>query len=137
MNAQPPNSGIPVSWLRRVPEGYRQPLWRWFILPASALMVRHYGGAWVSGVLQIGDTGLLFSPNKASAFLGKGVIPWQLPFSDIAEVDFKRGKISETILIRHRTGTEKILSARSEPFFHQLQAAVANRPATASATAQD
>lgn len=124
MNQPHNTASIPVSWLRRMPEGYKQPLWRWILLPASALMVRHYGGTWSSGVLELRETALFFTPTKASALFTRGLTAWQIPFGDIRDVEFNRGAASETILIHHTHGTEKILSARSEPFFNALREAI-------------
>lgn len=117
-------ASIPVTSLRRTPPGYRQPLWRWVVLPASAILQHHYGGVWISGDLQLAEDELRFLPTKLGAKFHRSPEAWTLPLGAITEVRCTRGMAMETIDVHHEDGVRRLKSVRSLAFVERLQEAV-------------
>lgn len=114
---------IPAVWLHRFHPGYKLPLWRWILLPATTFMFHRNQGVWVSGNLQAGEEGLTFAPVKLSA--NKSATTWTLQWSEIHDIAFAPGIAMDRITIRHETGTHSLQSARSGPFFERAKERIA------------
>lgn len=114
----------PVAWLRRTPAGYTIPVWRWILLPATALMLKRNGGVWMTGDLELTADELRFTRAKAVKLASTPMESWALAVSDIVNVHVHKGLASETLLIEHAGGTEKLLTARSGGFVEQLRSVI-------------
>ena len=114
---------IPAAWLRPLPAGYQIPLWRWLLLPATALMLKKSGGVWINGDLELTRAEVRFTQTKAVKLSNAPVESWALALDDIANVAVSKGLASETLLIEHAGGTEKLLTARSDAFVGRLRSA--------------
>lgn len=115
---------IPAAWLRPVAEGYRIPLWRWFLLPATTIMFKRYGGVWVNGALHLTDSDLRFAEVRAMKFSKKPLASWAIPFADISHVTITKGFASETLEIHMASTTAKLMTARADAFIEKLRAVV-------------
>lgn len=121
------SESIPAVWLRKFPPGYKLPLWRWILLPATTFMFHRNQGVWVSGNLQASAEGLDFAPTKMTASANKTAATWSLRWADIHEIDFTQGVAMDRIAIRHANGTYALQGARSSAFFERAKEALRNR----------
>ncbi|MCR6672159.1 hypothetical protein [Devosia ginsengisoli] len=118
-----PVASIPAAWLKPFPAGYKIPLWRWIVLPATTFMLKRNGGVWLSGTLALADGKLQFTQTR----LTKSRAPldsWAVPLADIADIGVEKRMASERVEIRHSRGTIKLMLVRSMDFVAQLQQAV-------------
>jgi hypothetical protein len=125
----PTPAAIPVAWLKPIPPGYRLPVWRWILLPASALMLKLYRGVWISGQLELHEESLRFVQTSALPIKRRPAEHWTLALKDIRELDLRPGFGTETIELHHAGGVAKLMSARSEAFVARIRAALAQRQA--------
>lgn len=124
MSRQPSVSSIPVAWLKPIPEGYRIPLWRWLLVPATALMLKRSGGAWISGTLSVEDGDLHFIQTKAVKTKSMQLEEWFVPLRDITDLTVAPGFASETLRITYSGGAHKLMTARSDDFVAGLRKAL-------------
>ena len=127
MTSQPSASSIPVAWLKPIPEGYRIPLWRWLLVPATVLMLKRSGGVWISGTLSVEDGDLHFVQTKAIKTKSMQLEEWTVPLDDITDLTVAPGFASETLRITHSLGTHKLMAARSDDFVANLRNALPTR----------
>lgn len=118
-----PNNAIPVAWLRPLTPGYKIPLWRWILLPASAIMLKRNRGVWVSGGLQLSESELIFAQAKGLGLSRTPPASWSLPLSDITGLTVHKGIASETLELIYRGQPVKIMTVRAETFIAELRAA--------------
>lgn len=124
MSTAAPLATIPVSWLKRTPPGYSLPIWRWILLPATALMLKYYGGVWINGDLRLSKDAIGFIQTKAVPIASKSLEAWSVPLREVSAVTLSKGTVSDTIEIHHPGGVHKLMSARSEQFVAQVRAAL-------------
>lgn len=122
-NTTPANS-IPVSWLQPMPEGYKIPLWRWILLPATVLMLKRQKGVWRNGTLHLDDEKLRFEQTRLIKS-AQGASGWSIPLGDISDISFTPGTLSERLEISTRNIQVRFMTVRAEPFVERLKAAVA------------
>ncbi len=127
MNRQQPASSIPVAWLKPIPEGYRIPLWRWLLVPATVLMLKRRGGVWISGTLTLAEDDLRFTQTKAIKTKSTQLEEWTVPLGQITDLTVAPGFASETLRITHANGVHKLMAARSEDFVAGLRKALSAR----------
>lgn len=121
MTPKAPLAAIPVAWLKPIPDGYRIPMWRWLLLPATALMLKRSGGVWVNGTLQLTPTDLAFVPSRGLKSARQAADAWSIPLDTISRVTFAKGVLSETLEMHHAGGKARVMTARSADFIAQLQ----------------
>ena len=121
MTKPPSASSIPVAWLKPIPEGYRIPLWRWLLVPATVLMLKRSGGVWISGTLSLTDGSLHFTQTKAIKTKSMQLEEWSVPIGEITDLTVAPGFASETLRITHSGGTHKLMAARSDDFVAGLR----------------
>jgi hypothetical protein len=119
-----PNNAIPVAWLRPISPDYKIPLWRWLLLPASALMLKRNRGVWVSGALQLTETGLVFAQAKGLGLSKTPPAAWTIPFEEITAISVSKGMASDTLLLTYKDQPVKIMTVRADSFIAQLRTAV-------------
>lgn len=124
MSADTAPAPIPVAWLRPFPPDYQIPVWRWIILPASAIMLRRNKGVWVSGSLELDENSLRFAQSKGVLPSRNQPVAWSVPLSDISSVGTSKGIASETLEIHYTGGAIKIMTVRAQDFIAGLQAAI-------------
>lgn len=124
MNNPDPIAQHPIAWLRPMPEGYKIPLWRWLLLPATALMLKRNRGVWVSGALKLMPDSVHFT--QAQMMKSSRVPPqeWVIPLKDINDITMQKGIASETIEIHYTGGKLKLMSVRSDDFIAQIRQAI-------------
>lgn len=127
MNRQQSVSSIPVAWLKPIPEGYRIPLWRWLLVPATVLMLKRSGGVWISGTLSVEDGDLHFMQTRAIKTKSMQLEEWTVPLGEISDLTVAPGLASETLRITHSTGVHKLMAARSDDFITGLRKALPTR----------
>ena len=125
MTANSPTS-IPCAWLKPFPEGYKIPVWRWFVVPASALMLRRNGGVWVSGQLTLADDGLVFTQTRAINLSKAPVESWTIPLPTISDISLSQRFASDTLALTHGDFTTRIMTVRATDFIARLRQAVAS-----------
>lgn len=105
-----------------MPASYQIPLWRWILLPATALMLKRNGGVWINGSLVLTATDLRFVQSKVI----KTAPPetWSVPIEHISRVVMSKGFASETIEVHHSGGIAKFMTARAGGFLDQLRSVV-------------
>ena len=125
---QPASSNsIPVSWLQPLPEGYRIPIWRWILLPATALMLKRQNGVWINGTLELLNDEIRFSQSRLVKSKAKSNgASWSVPFKEIADVSLKPGTLSEILEIEAKGVRIKMMTVRAGEFVERLKAAVAS-----------
>lgn len=116
----------PAAWLRPLPEGYRIPVWRWVLLPATAIMLKRTGGVWVSGELNLMHDRLVFTESKLVKSRRNPPGKWDLALDLISNVTIKPGIASETIELQLPGEILKLMSVRSAEFVEHLNRAIAN-----------
>jgi hypothetical protein len=121
--AYSPNQ-IPVSWLRPLPEGYKIPIWRWVLLPATAIMLKRQGGVWMSGTLEIGDEELRFAQSQMVKSARNPAINWGIKLADISSINVASGMVSDTLQVEYSGGSVKFMTVRAGDFVSRLRAAV-------------
>jgi hypothetical protein len=119
-----PVASIPAAWLKPLPNGYKIPLWRWIVLPATTYMLKRNAGAWVNGTLVLADGNLRFIQTKLTKSARNSADTWTLPLSDISDIGVEKALASERIEIRYVRGTIKLMSVRSADFVALLQQAL-------------
>ena len=126
MNGEEPIVSLPAAWLRPLPQGYRIPPWRWVVLPATAIMLKWYGGVWVSGAVRLMadrvafvETGLTGAPTSSDV--------WSIALADIADVAVRKGLATVRLDIVYPGGVIKLMTARAEEFVARLDEARARR----------
>lgn len=115
---------IPVSWLRPLPEGYKIPIWRWVLLPATAIMLKRQGGVWMSGALEITEDELRFSQTHMVKSARTPAIRWGIKLADISAINVQPGMVSETLQVEYSAGSVKFMTVRAGEFIERLRAAV-------------
>lgn len=126
MNETAPVASIPAAWLKPMPAGYKIPLWRWIVLPATTFMLKRNAGMWVNGTLVLAAEDVRFAQTK----LIKSRNPpdmWAVSLADIADVSVEKALASERVEIRHSRGTAKLMLVRSMDFVALLQQALRSR----------
>ena len=118
---------LPAAWLRPLPEGYTIPIWRWMLLPATAIMLRRYRGVWITGELRLTPDHVSFTQAKMIKSATRPPEAWNIPLESISNVAVQKGMMSETIEIRFSGGTVKLMTARSSEFVARLNQAVQGR----------
>lgn len=126
MSTETPVASIPAAWLKPLPDGYTIPTWRWILLPATALMLKHYGGVWVSGDLRLQSTDVVFTQAKAIKLASASPEVWTIPLNGISDVEVTKGIASETIRIHHSGRTARLMTARSSEFVETLNQALSS-----------
>jgi len=114
----------PVAWLQPLPEGYKISLWRWILLPATALMLKRNKGVWVSGELKLLPDCIQFTQSRVVKSARRPGIDWKLPLADIRNIATAKGVASETVEIEHANGTLKLMTVRSEEFVDRIRQAI-------------
>jgi len=114
----------PVAWLQPIPEGYKIPIWRWILLPATALMLKRNKGVWVSGELKLLADSIQFTQTRMIKSARNPGIDWKLPLADIRNITTSKGVASETLEFEHDTGTIKFMTVRSEEFVAKVRQAI-------------
>lgn len=122
-NTTPANS-IPVSWLQPLPEGYKIPIWRWILLPATALMLKRQNGVWRNGTLHLDSDKLRFEQARLVKS-AQGAPGWSIPLGDISGISFTPGTLSERLELSTKDTQIRFMTVRAEPFVDRLRAAVA------------
>jgi len=122
--AQQPITKHPVAWLRPMPEGFKIPIWRWILLPATALMLKRHGGVWISGEASLFHDKLVFAQSRMIRSRTPAV-QWALPLPEISDVIVRKGIASETIELHQPNRIVKLMSVRSEEFVARLREAIA------------
>ncbi|MDI6025621.1 hypothetical protein QBK99_05310 [Corticibacterium sp. UT-5YL-CI-8] len=116
----------PVAWLRPLPADYRTPLWRWILLPASALLLKRNGGVWLNGELRLMVDHLLYVESKLIKSPKSPPATWRIELDEIADITLKKGMASETLEIEVFGKSVKLMTVRSEGFVEQIRAALPN-----------
>lgn len=124
MSTTSPVAKIPVAWLRPLPEGYKIPIWRWILLPATALMLKRSGGVWMSGELEITATALSFVQSRMVKTARAPMEKWEIPLDAISELTVQKGMTSETLVLEHSGRTTKFLTVRAGEFIELLRGAI-------------
>lgn len=117
---------IPAAWLRTAPPGYRLPVWRWILLPATALLFKMYGGSWVNGQLQLTADSLNFIQTRTPLSRGPA-LNWSIKLDDITDVGFGKAMASERIIVAHAGGTATLMVLRSQDFAEKIRRALPQR----------
>lgn len=123
MNNPDPIAKHPVAWLQPMPEGYQIPLWRWILLPATALMLKRNRGVWVSGELMLFPGKIRFAQSKMMKTRSGGT-QWKLSLAKVTDITRQKGIASETIELHSTGGTLKLMTVRSDEFIAQLKQAI-------------
>ena len=131
MNPQPTVT-LPAAWLRPLPTGQTIPIWRWVLLPATTLMLKRYGGVWVSGEMMLLPGSLRFAQSRLVKSSRTPPAAWSIPLEAISDVAVQKGVMSETIEIRHGDTLTKMMTARSADFVAQLNQAISSQPGEAA-----
>jgi len=132
LNNPDPIAKHPVAWLQPMPDGYKIPLWRWILLPATALMLKRNQGVWVSGELMLFPDRIQFVQSKMIKTRSGGT-QWELSLAKVIDITKQKGIASETIEIHSTGGTLKLMTVRSDDFIAQLNQAIQRvEPATCS-----
>lgn len=126
MTTETSSTSIPAAWLKRLPEGYAIPIWRWLLLPATAIMLKRQGGVWISGTLTLAGEELRFSQNKLIKSSRVPPEAWTLSLADITDVVLAKGFASETLEIHAPAGVVKLMTARSAEFVDKVKQAIAD-----------
>jgi len=132
MNPQAPTATLPAAWLRPLPAGQAIPIWRWVLLPATTLMLKRYGGVWVSGELKLLPGSLHFAQSRLVKSSRTPPAVWSIPLATISDVTVQKGVLSETLEIRHAGTLTKMMTARSADFVAQLNQAISSQPGEAA-----
>ena len=127
MTDQTPFAVIPVAWLKSLPADYKIPVWRWLVLPATTIMLKRRGGAWVSGNLELRSDSLRFVQTKLTKGSPGAVASWTIALSSMGNIDVTSGLASESIAIEHADGVVKLLAVRSAEFVDLLRQALPQR----------
>ena len=114
----------PVAWLQPMPEGYKIPIWRWVLLPATALMLKRNKGVWVSGEMKLLADSIQFTQARVMKSARNPGIQWRMALSDIRNITTSKGVASETVEIEHSNGTLKLMTVRSEEFISKIRQAI-------------
>lgn len=116
-------ASIPAAWLRPLPDGYKIPLWRWIVLPATTFMLRRNAGVWVNGMLVLADGNLRFTQTKLTRATRDPPDTWAIPLADIADISVEKALASERVNIRYARGSIRLMTVRSADFVSLLQQA--------------
>lgn len=127
MNSVKAASSIPVAWLKPMPEGYRIPLWRWLLVPATALMLKRNRGVWISGTLSLTDDDLHYVQSKAIKTKSTLLEEWTVQLDQITDLTVTPGFASETLAVTHRGETHRLMAARSGEFVAELRGALSRQ----------
>lgn len=130
MNSVKAASSIPVAWLKPMPEGYRIPLWRWLLVPATALMLKRNRGVWISGTLSLTDDDLHYVQSKAIKTKSTLLEEWTVPLDQITDLTVTPGFASETLAVTYMGETHRLMAARSGEFVAELRGALARQART-------
>ncbi|MBD0413129.1 PH domain-containing protein [Oryzicola mucosus] len=114
----------PVAWLRPLPKDYRTPLWRWILIPASALLLKRNGGVWLNGELRLMADHLLYVESKLVRSPKNPPATWRIKLEDISGISLKKGMVSQTLEIEASGGLVKLMTVRSEEFVTKLEARI-------------
>lgn len=109
-----------------MPEGHRIPLWRWLLLPATALMLKHQGGVWMNGTLELTGEDLRFAPVRLIKSAKSPPESWSIPLGQISDVTTVKGIASETIEVHHAIGVAKFMTAKSGTFVEELKQSISD-----------
>jgi len=123
LNTEAPLATLPVAWLRRLPDGYVIPIWRWVLFPATTIMLKRYGGMWMSGELKLMGSHIAFTQSRLVKSSRTPPAHWEIPLDSIADITVQKGLTSETIEVRHAGQTTKLMTARSAEFVELLNKA--------------
>jgi len=107
-----------------MPEGYKIPIWRWVLLPATALMLKRNKGVWVSGEMKLLADSIQFTQARVMKSARNPGIQWRMALSDIRNITTSKGVASETVEIEHSNGTLKLMTVRSEEFISKIRQAI-------------
>lgn len=114
----------PAAWLQPLPEGYTIPLWRWILLPATALMLRRNKGVWVSGELQLLPDRLRFTETRMSKSSRNPLRTWEILFTDIRDLRVKKSLAAETVEIDRGNAMTRLMTVRSDDFMARVREAL-------------
>ncbi|MHA6692579.1 hypothetical protein [Devosia sp. A449] len=127
MNDSTAVATIPVAWLKPLPDGYKIPVWRWIVLPATTILLKRNGGVWMNGTLALLANDLSFTQTRLTKSTRTPPVQWVVPLANIAKVSLEKGLASEKIEIQHARGSIKLMSVRSFDFVALLQQALPSR----------
>jgi hypothetical protein len=122
--ARQPITKHPVAWLQPMPQGFKIPIWRWILLPATALMLKRNGGVWISGEVSLFDDQIVFAQSRMIKSRSPAA-QWALPLPEIGDVIVRKGIASETIELHQPSRIVKLISVRSEEFVARLRQTIA------------
>lgn len=125
MKQPAPVATIPGAWLKPLPKGYKFPMWRWIVLPATTIALRKNGGAWVNGKFDLLDDRLQFTQTGLSKNPGRNALTWGVLLTDIHAVSARKGFGCEIIDVSYAGGALKLMGVKSLDFVARLQQAVA------------
>ena len=82
------------------------------------------GGLWVGGVVSVLVDRLMFEPNQVNRMAHKDGLSFEIRFTDVTEVNWRRGFITNIIGVEHNGGTSSFRCFGSKAFAQSIRSAV-------------